>query len=213
MKKFYSFTCELCADDDKPHGESFAIQGCGHTYCRDCVRSFVSLKLDGGGVSRIGCPVPGCDGGLDPEYCRGVVSMEVFNRWGDLLCESVIGAGHKYYCPFKDCSALMVDDGDEVVTRSECPHCHRLFCAQCKVVWHEGFLCDEFQRRLNNDERSAREDLLLRNLAMNKKWKRCPACKFYVERIDGCNNMSCRCGGAFCYNCGAMRDGRTSHYC
>ncbi|GAB2267520.1 hypothetical protein Dimus_002500 [Dionaea muscipula] len=186
MKKFYSFTCELCADDAKPHDESFAIDGCGHTYCRDCVRSFVSSKLDVG-VSQIGCPVPGCDGGLDPEYCRGVVSMEVFNRWGDLLCESVIGAGHKYYCPFKDCSALMVDDGEEVVTRSECPHCHRLFCAQCKVVWHEGVSCDEFQR-LNDDERAS-EDLLLRNLAINNNWKRCAACKFYVEKIAGCHHM------------------------
>ncbi|GJS10840.1 zinc finger, C6HC-type containing protein [Tanacetum coccineum] len=38
--------------------------------------------------------------------------------------------------PFKDCSALLVDDGGEAVTSSECPHCNRLFCAQCKEKSH-----------------------------------------------------------------------------
>ncbi|GJR69092.1 RNA-directed DNA polymerase, eukaryota, partial [Tanacetum coccineum] len=36
----------------------------------------------------------------------------------------------KFYCLFKDCSALLVDDGGEAVTSSECPHCNCLFCAQ-----------------------------------------------------------------------------------
>ncbi|CAL5195182.1 unnamed protein product [Lathyrus oleraceus] len=52
-----------------------------------------------------------------------------------------------YYCPFKDCSALLVNDGKQDVTSAECPECHRLFCAQCKVPWHGGIDCDDFQHQ------------------------------------------------------------------
>jgi E3 ubiquitin-protein ligase RNF144 len=76
------------------------------------------------------------------------------------------------------------------VTRAECPDCRRLFCAQCKVSWHAGIECREFQE-LSKDERE-REDIMVMDLAKTKKWKRCPRCKFYVEKIDGCLHISCR---------------------
>ncbi|WJX42438.1 RBR-type E3 ubiquitin transferase [Trifolium repens] len=39
-------------------------------------------------------------------------------------------------CPDPKCNAMLVNDEKEVVTVAECPHCHRLFCAECKVSWH-----------------------------------------------------------------------------
>jgi E3 ubiquitin-protein ligase RNF144 len=65
-----------------------------------------------------------------------------------------------------------------------------MFCAQCKVPWHDGVTCTEFQR-LGKDERG-REDLLLRKVAQKSKWQRCPKCKIYVERIEGCVHIICR---------------------
>mmetsp|Transcript_17089 Transcript_17089/g.19194 ORF Transcript_17089/g.19194 Transcript_17089/m.19194 type:complete len:135 (+) Transcript_17089:1212-1616(+) len=32
--------------------------------------------------------------------------------------------------------------------------------------------------------------------------KRCPNCRFWVERTEGCDGMMCRCGQSFCYSCG-----------
>ncbi|KAH9667635.1 RING-type domain-containing protein [Citrus sinensis] len=71
----------------------------------------------------------------------------------------------------------------------------RLFCAQCYVPWHPGVNCEEYQR-LNVDERG-REDLMVRELAKEKKWSRCPHCKYYVERTEGCPHMTCRTLDAF----------------
>lgn len=51
-------------------------------------------------------------------------------------------------CPFNDCSILMSFGGLEIVTKAECPSCRRLLCAQCKVPWHEGLICQQFQRKL-----------------------------------------------------------------
>ncbi|VFQ94267.1 unnamed protein product [Cuscuta campestris] len=112
----------------------------------------------------------------------------------------MIQASEKFYCPFKDCSALLVDEKAEI-EESECPECRRLFCAKCQVPWHSEISCSDFQE-LNLNERQ-REDIQMMNLAQGKEWKRCPNCRIFVERISGCGFMSCRCGCTFCYRCGA----------
>ncbi|CAA0842941.1 RING/U-box superfamily protein [Striga hermonthica] len=57
-----------------------------------------------------GCPVSGCRGFLKPQHCPSILPDRVFVRWGEALCEAVILASEKLYWPFKDCSALLVDD-------------------------------------------------------------------------------------------------------
>ncbi|KAK3130074.1 hypothetical protein QOZ80_6BG0488560 [Eleusine coracana subsp. coracana] len=178
----------------------------GKEPCDDMLREFgqyIASKVEENVLS-IGCPDPGCkDGTLQPEECRDVIPLKVFQRWGAALCDSALGA-LKFYCPFKDCSAMLIDDhghGEAAITDAKCPHCSRLFCAQCKVAWHDGVTCAEFQQ-LGNDERG-KDDLLLRKVAKNKKWQRCPKCQMYVERVDGCVYIVCRCRYCFCYLCGS----------
>ncbi|CAA0842152.1 RING/U-box superfamily protein [Striga hermonthica] len=207
-----TFMCEICADE-KPKEESFPILGCHHSYCADCVRNYVGAKLQDNVVS-IKCPVSGCKGSLEPQHCRSILPEQVFNRWGDALCEAVILATEKFYCPFKDCSALLVDERkgkNEVIAESECPNCNRLFCAKCRVPWHSGVTCKEFEG-LKKGERT-REDIMLMSLAKNKKWMRCPQCSIYVEKITGCFFITCRCGYNFCYNCGAANVAHYGHIC
>lgn len=204
-----TFVCEICVDT-KPNSDSFTIMGCTHSYCSDCMVKYVSSKLDQN-ITQIACPVSDCNNGvLELEHCRMILPPDVFDKWGSALCESLILTSEKFYCPFKDCSALMIDDGGGggAVAEAECPNCNRLFCARCKVPWHPGIQCSEFQK-LNEDER-AREDIMLMKLAKEKKWARCPKCKFYVEKSEGCLFILCRCKHTFCYNCGAAMK---QHYC
>lgn len=183
-----TFLCEICIEP-KNQNKGFSIKGCSHSYCTDCMAKYVASKLQEN-VTNIKCPVFDCVGLLEPEYCRSILPKEVFDRWGNALCEAVILGSEKFYCPYKDCSAMLVDDGKEVIKESECPNCWRLFCVQCKVPWHPDIECVEFQK-LNKDERE-REDIMLMNLAQNKHWRRCPNCKFYVEKSEGCLYMKCR---------------------
>jgi E3 ubiquitin-protein ligase RNF144 len=141
------------------------------------------------------CPDASCDAALDPELCRGALPADVFERWCAALCEALFLGARRTYCPFPDCSEMMVVDdecgGDgSVVTQSVCQGCQRLFCARCLVPWHNGVTCDEFQR-LDVGERG-REDLLLLAAARDGKWKRCPRCRFYVELAQGCLHITCR---------------------
>ncbi|XVF27140.1 hypothetical protein REPUB_Repub14bG0080900 [Reevesia pubescens] len=77
-----------------------------------------------------------------------------------------------------------MNDGGYDVVESECSNSHRLFCAQCKVACHTGI-------SYSKDERS-REDIMVMELAKKKKWRRCPNCKIYVEKIESCLHITCR---------------------
>ncbi|MED6192510.1 hypothetical protein PIB30_010715 [Stylosanthes scabra] len=182
--------CAICMDS-KPFQEIFSNQSCNHSFCVDCIGKYVAAKIQEN-ISNVKCPEPSCIGILEPENCRQIIPKEVFERWENALCENlVLATSERFYCPFKDCSAMLVND-EVVVTSTECPHCHRLFCAQCEVPWHDGVECGEFMS-LNEDERE-KEDLLVMNLAKAKRWRRCSKCRIYVEKNEGCSHISCRFG-------------------
>ncbi|KAG5249826.1 E3 ubiquitin-protein ligase [Salix suchowensis] len=196
--------CEICVEK-KESGQMFKTESCVHSFCNDCISRHVATKVQDGNII-VTCPGLNCRAVLELDTCRPVMTRKVIDLWEDALCEEVINASQRFYCPFKDCSALLINDNEgEPIIESECPFCHRLFCARCSAPWHSGIECDEFQR-LNEDERG-REDLMLRELAIDKKWSRCTQCKFYVERTDGCPHMICRCGFEFCYGCGEKWSG------
>ncbi|KAM3393940.1 E3 ubiquitin-protein ligase RSL1-like [Capsicum galapagoense] len=201
------FMCDICADEKFTSTGMFKIMECSHSYCKNCIAKYISSKLQEN-ISRILCPVTACNGELEPQSCGSILPYDVFVKWGDALCESMILVSEKFYCPFKDCSALLIDEcaGENmVIDQSECPECRKLFCAKCKVPWHSGFVCEEFDK-LNNDEREV-EGLQLMKLAKSQGWQRCPSCMMYVEKSEGCLHMICRCGCEFCYNCATHSNG------
>ncbi|KAH7856920.1 hypothetical protein Vadar_006934 [Vaccinium darrowii] len=193
-----SLFCPICMDA-KPASEMFRNTACSHSFCLDCIAKHVAVKIQDN-ISTVKCPDFNCQGvlHLNPDFCRQILPQQLFDRWENAMCESLILGSEKFYCPFKDCSAMLVDDGGERVTMSECPNCHRLFCAQCKVSWHCGLECREFRRLEEEEERSEREDLMVMELAKKKKWRRCPNCKFFVEKRDGCLHIACRYIATLC---------------
>ncbi|XP_024015257.1 probable E3 ubiquitin-protein ligase RNF217 [Eutrema salsugineum] len=206
--------CMLCMDE-KPSSDIFrGATDCNHSYCTECTIHYVAdkIKENSGWIK---CPDVGCTRFLDPYICRHLIPKDVFERWEKISCESLFSPRDKFYCPFKDCSAMMVEDGFSAnVTQTECPSCHRLFCMQCKVTWHKGIGCEEFQSSGNTKKKSSDDkDAVLIQMANNKQWRRCPSCKFYVGKSYasyGCMHIRCRCGFQFCYRCGsAWKD---SHY-
>ncbi|KAF2916218.1 hypothetical protein DAI22_09g101400 [Oryza sativa Japonica Group] len=204
------FYCSICMET-VPGALKFSVSPCLHAFCVCCIGQYVAAKI-GENTADVRCPDPGCGGGVEPESCRGVVPSEVLDRWGLLLCEAAIVA-RRLHCPFRDCSEPLLADADGEgggVAEAECPSCHRLFCARCMVPWHDGVGCEEFQE-LGEDERG-REDVMVRRLAGRERWQRCPQCRMYVEKSEGCMFMKCRCGYCFCYACASPMS-KELHYC
>ncbi|KAL4178832.1 hypothetical protein AMTRI_Chr13g117160 [Amborella trichopoda] len=129
------FFCEICMEH-KPHEETFSNNGCSHSYCNECVGCHIASKLQEN-CAIIGCPHPSC---------KQVIEIESFKPFVPEKA-SILGF-NKYYSPFKDCSGLLEFDEDTngKITQSECPYCRRMFCAICRVPWHCGLNCEEFDR-------------------------------------------------------------------
>lgn len=180
--------CEIC-DERRRSDEMFRNESCVHSFCSDCTGKHVATKIQEG-ITIVCCPGLDCKAVLDHDACRPLLPRDVLERWEVALCEAMIPASQKFYCPF--CSAMMVNDSEEgeVIRQAECPLCHGLFCAHCNVPWHPGVDCEEFQR-LDEGERG-RNDLLLRELARDRKWRNCPNCNYLVERTEGCLHITCR---------------------
>ncbi|PWA79283.1 IBR domain, Zinc finger, RING/FYVE/PHD-type, E3 ubiquitin ligase RBR family [Artemisia annua] len=139
---------------------------------------------------------------LDFNSLRLIVPKNILIKWDQVLCESTILESHKFYCPFADCSALLIND-DTTITQNNCPVCKRSICAACHVPWHSEFTCKEFGK-LNMTNKKGKKDYekLAMALAKKNKWKKCPNCKFFVEKAEGCVHITCRCKYEFCYDCG-----------
>ncbi|XP_045810778.1 E3 ubiquitin-protein ligase RSL1-like [Trifolium pratense] len=181
------FYCKICMDTKKLR-DAFCLSGCNHVYCSDCVAIYIRYKLDDK-IINIRCPFPECRGSLEPEFCRSILPTDDFKRWNKAVCEVLFNITEKFYCPFADCSALLINDGTEAVRNLECPNCNRMLCGQCKVRWHEGIECSEVKKLKRGDKG---KDIMLTNIAKDMKWRQCPKCRLYVARSESCNIMKCR---------------------
>ena len=46
------------------------------------------------------------------------------------------------------------------------------------------------------------------------KYKMCQECRFWVEKNQGCDHLTCKCGNEFCYRCGVnYREGKPDCDC
>lgn len=195
IEGFPFYTCEICFES-KPLNDSFNVEGCTHFYCTKCTAKYIVSKLQDN-VLKPMCPDLGCSVGalMNPHYCKQILPNNVLDWWEKALNESVIPEKDKLYCPFNDCSALLLLN--DIVEYSSsccvCPHCKREICVKCKAPWHTELSCDKFQRMKD------RNDDLMLDLVERKKWRKCPNCKHGVEKIDGCDEMKCRLVGWLIY--------------
>ncbi|KAJ0980993.1 hypothetical protein J5N97_009248 [Dioscorea zingiberensis] len=121
--------CKICMEA-APLSDMFENNNCPHVFCRACLSQHIETKLQEN-IAVIKCPEVQCKAVLEPEICRDIIPIGVFEKWESALCESMVLDAKKFYCPFKDCSVLLVDDAEEKVVQAECPSCRRMFCAQC----------------------------------------------------------------------------------
>ncbi|CAD6268788.1 unnamed protein product [Miscanthus lutarioriparius] len=164
-------TCKICLDYVPPSHVHHSSRGCAHAFCTACLSGYISAKTQGGRISNVKCPGDGedCCNVLDPELLQGIISGEAFEALCAALCRSMVeGAGNFCYCPFNDCSEILVDDHGGDVPESDCA---------------------EYGQLAPGDK--GKEDLVVLEMAKGEKWKRCPRCKFLVDKSEGCVHMTC----------------------
>lgn len=131
---------------------------------------------------------------LISKYEKFTLDLYAINNHTDVNC-----------CPTAGCSYMFFyQEGD---ARFVCPTCENDYCLSCKTNWHEDISCEENKKLTNTNYLDEKFDTFVRGA----QYKQCPFCSTWVEKIDGCDYMTCRCGKAFCYLCGEKNP--KSHYC
>lgn len=179
-----TFTCGICFDDLSI--EDVSIIGCSHLYCRLCMGTYLKTEIELRKTTIL-CPEPECHFIFEENDIEMYITPEVMRIFLSNSLEKAISDSNKIFrCPKNDCLGVA-----EVNSRYfECPICQYEMCTKCKNDYHEKKECP------------LKEDLELEKLAKEKKYKKCPRCQIFVERISGCNHVKCRCGMHFCYLCG-----------
>lgn len=89
----------------------------------------------------------------------------------------------KRLCLRENCEGLISETSEAVLTCDKCSH---NFCSKCLLAQHEGD-CGQHEIDFFQD---------------NLHYRQCKKCKIVIEKNQGCNHMTCRCGNQFCYVCG-----------
>ena len=62
---------------------------------------------------------------------------------------------------------------------------------------------EERTQRKKKEHGNVSGDWFIRQMKTKGQYQRCPKCRFYVEKISGCDFMHCsQCGSGFCWVCG-----------
>ncbi|KAJ6407480.1 hypothetical protein OIU84_010885 [Salix udensis] len=190
-----NFTCEICIEPMLAIRKFKNGSLCKHPFCLDCIAKYIEVKVEET-AGYIECPGLNCKQLLDPLLCSCILSKPIFEKWCDRLCDSTVLGSERCYCPYQDCSMLVLNECRDKLKKIKCPRCKKSFCFLCKIPWHAGYQCNE-TRHLRDSN-----DILVGELIEQKRWTRCYNCGHSVERVSGCRDIKCKCGVRFCHNCG-----------
>ncbi|UKZ76335.1 hypothetical protein TrVFT333_004037 [Trichoderma virens FT-333] len=207
------FVCDICCEDEEGL-QTFAMK-CGHRYCVDCYRHYLTQKIqDEGESARIQCPSDGCGRILDSRSLDLLVTPELTDRYHELLNRTYVEDKDTFkWCPAPDCPnaiecGVKKKDLEKIVPTVECL-CGYRFCFGCPNPDHQPAPCDLVKRWL----KKCADDSETANW-ISAHTKECPKCSSTIEKNGGCNHMTCRkCKYEFCWMCmGLWSEHGTSWY-
>mmetsp|Transcript_34793 Transcript_34793/g.61270 ORF Transcript_34793/g.61270 Transcript_34793/m.61270 type:complete len:438 (-) Transcript_34793:1-1314(-) len=159
-----------------------------HVFCRDCVIQYLSVKIVESQVLELKCPGDSCRHLISEEQVKAFVpelypKYLKFKRRAELSKDPSVR-----WCAELDCDGVM--KGNQTRPHMICPICKREQCYNCGSQWHPGKTCEQLIDDAYEEWVRGREVQL------------CPRCKRRIEKIEGCNHMTCSvCQHQWCWLC------------
>ena len=198
-------TCQACSEEiDTSSG---IVLDCGHGYHKECLNSnFRSTLKD-----RENFPPKCCgtreDGNISfikYESVKTYLDTDIILLW-EGRAEEWLSTDAKY-CQTRSCSGDFIKQSQTQGQWARCAICGNSTCIVCKAA-----------QDLHPDPGSHPSPLAPENqkLADEEGLQVCPntRCGRLIEKIEGCDHMTCTCGTYFCYNCGEELNSRDAEAC
>ena len=172
------------------------------TICDTCIYQNIKCLLENVINIDINCPEPNCSAIFYFETIRSILTMrnnlELFERYDRQLTHQHLEQIQDFvWCAYNGCgSGQLHDMGVHSNPMVTCIKCKKRTCAFHRIKWHVGLTCEEYDqmKRLSIDDNT--------QIWLRKHSKNCPQCHSYIQKISGCDHMTCkRCKYQFCWEC------------
>lgn len=166
------FTCKICLfgfenDEEEGEDEVLPLSLCEHFYHSSCFKNYLKAQIDESKFPLV-CPEVSCKVELADLDLKEVLAEADYNKYSAFALNTVVDT-HKdlSWCPTADCKFAFVYDpaeerkgeasGAEGRDGNElrCPLCKKHYCLTCKVAYHEGESCKDYQLTHNTDKLDA----------------------------------------------------------
>ncbi len=157
-----------------PNGDSSIRTPCNHSYCSTClVKLFTAATTDGGAFPASCCiePIPLADAHI-------FLRAEVVACYEMMQLETDTQAADRRYC-HNDACGRFIPPADFVGDRAHCRSCSAQTCILCRAAAHDGVCPDD----------PAPDEIRALVAARRLRWKQCPRCTKWIEKISGCCHM------------------------
>ncbi|KAL5527168.1 hypothetical protein ACEPAG_5959 [Sanghuangporus baumii] len=166
---------------------------CGHGVCKDCLVRYM-LSTNNSRTFPLKCLGDDnrCTELLPLSICQRFLQKEQFVRRAEASFFAYIQMRPQefHYCPTPDCPQIYRSASGTI---RQCPSCLVSICPSCHKVQHDGVECavtNELGERLFNEWRE------------QHNVKRCPSCSANIEKVAGCNHLTCAsCSAHICWEC------------
>uniref|UniRef100_A0A4W2EZ34 E3 ubiquitin-protein ligase RNF14 n=1 Tax=Bos indicus x Bos taurus TaxID=30522 RepID=A0A4W2EZ34_BOBOX len=216
------FLCNICFCE-KLGSECMYFLECRHVYCKACLKDYFEIQIRDGQVQCLNCPEPKCPSVATPGQVKELVEAELFARYDRLLLQSTLDLmADVVYCPRPSCQLPVMQEPG--CTMGICSSCNFAFCTLCRLTYHgvspckvtaeklmdlrnEYLQADEANKRFLEQRYGKRVIQKALEEMESKEWleknsKSCPCCGTPIEKLDGCNKMTCTgCMQYFCWIC------------
>jgi len=178
-------SCQICYQLI-PKNMMFLMNDISHEICLECLNSYLINEIKNNKVMNMHCPH--CADSFDKEIIQANVDEQSFEKYLQFVENNkVLSNKMLRFCPKCNNIIKLNNENDE---KAACSNCKTEICTKCNHPFHSKTTCElvlegEFKSWSNK-----------------KEVQRCPKCKVLIEKIEGCNHMTCYvCRYEFCWLC------------
>ncbi|KAL4439317.1 hypothetical protein ABPG74_016980 [Tetrahymena malaccensis] len=189
------WNCEICCENMT--NSLYLPLSCDHIFHKKCLSQYFNTQISEKKFP-INCPSSTCNLPVQQYDLEEVLNVDEFQKYEQFCLQNYIDSNQDEmsWCLTPNCGyAFILVSGQYSL---DCPKCMKSYCLNCKCEYHKNQTCQEYKISKNFTE----DDQKLEQLAIDQKFKKCSKCKMWVEKNQGCDHMTCRCGHQFCYKCG-----------
>ena len=164
---------------------------CRHYFCIDCWIDYLTEKITNANVSKILCMQHGCSTILEEKFIKKILAgnqdlIDKYDKFSQR--KKMLEQSDKIrFCPIPDCEGYAEKKGKN--KNVKCNFGHE-FCFQCGGKPHGKKKCEDIMDKEFEEWRKKRIV------------KRCPSCRMWTEKNEGCNHMTCvECKFQWCWLC------------